>query len=52
MSDKMWMVRAGRQAHLADEFEEKKCVAIRWAKMGDLSNIKSKKELEKLFDGA
>ena len=52
MSDKMWMVRAGRAAYLIDEFEEKNCVAIGWGRLKDLSGVKSKKELAKLYEDA
>jgi len=45
MSDKMWMVRAGRETHLADEFEEKKCVAAGRARLKNLANVNLKKEL-------
>lgn len=41
MSDKMWMVRAGRKAYLAEEFEDKNCVAIGWLNNIDLSNLQS-----------
>ena len=46
MKEKMWMVRAGRNAVLAQEFEEKGYVGVGWTKMGDLSSVSSKKELE------
>lgn len=49
MPDKMWMVRAGISAYLANEFEERKCVAIGWVQIGDLTKIETRKELEKLY---
>lgn len=42
----MWMVRAGRGAQFAEDFEQKKVVAIGWAQIGkDLTQIKDKKEI-------
>lgn len=52
MSDKMWMIRAGREAFLIDEFEEKKCVGIGWIKLNDLSDVKTKKEIDNLYENA
>lgn len=48
----MWMVRAGRNAFLAQEFEEKGYVALVWNEIGDLTLIKSPKELPKLHEEA
>jgi restriction system protein len=48
MKEKMWMVRAGRDAALVQEFEEKGYVGVGWMEIGDLSRIASKSELEKL----
>lgn len=48
MKEKMWMVRAGRKAILAEEFEEKGYVGVGWTKIGDLSSLSSKKELEEV----
>lgn len=48
MKEKMWMVRAGRNAALVQDFEEKEYVAVGWHKMGNLTEISSKEELEKL----
>lgn len=39
MGKKMWLVRAGAEAYLFDEFINKKVVAIGWNKIGSLSNI-------------
>jgi len=49
MSNKMWMVRAGRNAILAQDFEENGCVAVGWEELGDLSSVRSKEELKKEF---
>ena len=46
------MVRAGRNAFLAQEFEEKGYVALVWNEIGDLTLIKSPKELPKLHEEA
>lgn len=48
MKEKMWMVRAGRNAALIQDFEEKEYVAVGWHKIGNLTEISSKEELEKL----
>lgn len=50
MSENMWMVRAGRNAILVDDFEEKKYVAIGWLHENDLSVIKTKEKLINLYD--
>ena len=49
MSKKMWMIRAGRGAFLAADFEEKDYVAVGWIELGDLSKIKTKQELSKAY---
>lgn len=49
MSKKMWLVRAGRNATLAQEFEERNYVAVGWIELADLSNVQSKESLEKLI---
>lgn len=46
MKEKMWMVRAGRNAVLAQEFEEKGYVGVGWTRLGDLSSLSAKKDLE------
>jgi len=48
MTKTMWMVRAGEDAYLIDDFLKKKYVAIGWNKLGDISNIKSKEKLKEL----
>lgn len=46
MEKKMWMVRAGRGAQFAEDFEQKKMVAIGWSQIGqDLTKIKNKNEI-------
>lgn len=50
MSKKMWMVRAGRDAYLINEFVEKECVAIGWLESVDLNEVSSKQELEKIYN--
>lgn len=44
----MWMVRAGRNAFLIDEFKQKNIVAIGW-NLGDLSN-KSKEDIKNIVN--
>lgn len=45
---KMWMVRAGEGGFLIDRFEKENIVVIGW-EIGDLTNIKDKKELRSLI---
>jgi restriction system protein len=53
MDKKMWMVRAGRGAQFAEDFEQKKVVAIGWAEIGlDLTQIKDKKKILELAQRA
>ncbi|PKN30799.1 MAG: restriction endonuclease [Deltaproteobacteria bacterium HGW-Deltaproteobacteria-21] len=42
------MVRAGRNAALVEEFEQKGYVGVGWTEIGDLSRISSKKDLQDL----
>jgi restriction system protein len=49
MSKKMWMVRAGRNAAFVQDFEEQNYVGVGWTELGNLSDIKTKDELEKIF---
>ena len=45
----MWMVRSGRGAQFAEDFEQKKVVAIGWSAIGqDLTQIKDKKKILEL----
>jgi|GEM_PF-3602489 len=41
-----WLIAAGEGAHLWDDFVSSNMVKIGWSKVGDLSPISSKKELE------
>lgn len=45
MNSMAWLVRAGRNAQILDDFLEKNIVAIGWKKLGDLIVFKDKKEL-------
>jgi len=49
MSKKMWMIRAGRGALLAEDFEANNYVAVGWDELNDLSSIKTKDELKKIY---
>ena len=44
----IWMVRAGQSAYLIEEFA-KGYVGIGWSAMGDMSSIKSQKEMKKKY---
>lgn len=44
--ERMWMVRAGREANYIDEFKSKKIIAIGWNEVGDLSNAKNAEEIK------
>jgi restriction system protein len=46
----MWMVRAGGGAFLIEEFLKNGYVAIGWIEMDNLSKIKDKDGIEKLYD--
>jgi len=48
MSEKMWMVRAGRKGVLIQDFEEKGYVGVGWRGLGDLSEVNTKDELARL----
>ncbi len=48
MKEKMWMIRAGRNASLVQDFEDKGYVAVGWIEMDDLTNVKSKADIEKI----
>lgn len=45
MTKRMWMVRAGGDAHLFNEFKTKSIIAIGW-KLGDLSKITASSEIK------
>ena len=44
-----WMVRAGNDNELADLVEGKKAVAIGWAEMGDLSDLKTREQFKQRY---
>ena len=44
MSEKMWMVRAGENAYLIEDFKDKNMVAVGWHRIKDLSNIDVKRD--------
>jgi restriction system protein len=50
MTKTMWMVRAGEDAFLIEDFKKKKIVAIGWDKLGDLTNIKRKGKIKELVE--
>jgi restriction system protein len=52
MVEKMWMVRAGESAFLVQDFEEKDYVAVGWTALANLSQVKSKDALEKVYKEA
>ena len=49
MAESMWMVRAGRDGYLIDEFA-RGFIAIGWHELGDLSSISSKDELKEHYE--
>ena len=46
---RMWMVRAGEDGFLLDEFQNKSIVAIGWDKIKNASDFKSKEEIKQVF---
>jgi len=48
MKQKMWMVRAGRNAKYVEDFLEKDCVAIGWNKVGKISDVEDREEMKEL----
>ncbi len=48
MNKIMWMVRAGENAYLFDDFESKKIIAIGWNDVGDLSKVSNPEEIKKI----
>lgn len=48
----MWMVRAGRDAFLIDDFKTKNIVAIGWGKVNNLSHVKNPEEIKHILKEA
>ncbi|MDK2946331.1 MAG: restriction system protein [Geotoga sp.] len=46
---RMWMIRAGENANLIEDFINKEVVAIGWNEIGDLTNVKSIQEIKNLI---
>lgn len=46
---RMWLVRAGENAYLIDEFKERSAVAIGWAKLGNLKGKSTLAEIKTLL---
>lgn len=44
----MWMLRCGGNGDYYDNFKDNNIVAIGWHELGDLSNIKTRQELNHL----
>ena len=51
MAEIMWLVRAGEDGYLIDEFA-RGFVAIGWHRIGDLSKITSQEEIRELYNRA
>ena len=45
----LWMIRAGEEGFLIEEFKTKKIVAIGWNYLGDLKKYKNKEEIKNEF---
>jgi len=52
MAEKMWMIRAGRNAMLVQDFEDGEYVSVGWQGMGDWTKIASKDQMEKALKKA
>jgi restriction system protein len=50
MAQQVWVVRAGRDSLYVGEFLSKSMVAIGWAKLGDLSRVRTKEEITRLVE--
>jgi restriction system protein len=46
----MWMVRAGEDAFLIDDFKKKNYVSIGWNELSDLSKVSSKEKIKELVE--
>lgn len=49
VTEAMWLVRAGEQGYLINEFESG-IIAIGWHKLGDLSAVVSREEIKEKYD--
>jgi len=52
MAETMWMVRAGEDGYLIEEFDRGCIIAIGWHKIGDLSAVTSEEEISELYNHA
>jgi restriction system protein len=48
MAKQVWMVRAGRDSAYIGEFLSRQMIAIGWAKIGDLSNVRNRDQISML----
>ena len=51
MAEIMWLVRAGEEGYLIDEFA-RGFVAIGWHKLGDLSEVTSQEDIKERYNRA
>ena len=50
MAETMWMVRAGEDGYLIEEFDHGCIIAIGWHKIGDLSAVTSEEEIRERYN--
>ena len=50
MAETMWMVRAGEDGYLIEEFDRGCIIAIGWHKIGDLSAVTSEEEIRERYN--
>ena len=50
MADRGFMVRAGNNNELVDEFESRSLVAVGWEELGDVSDVRSYEEMKGRFN--
>ena len=50
MAERAFMVRAGNDNELVDEFESRSLVAIGWEELGDVSDVQSYEEMKARFN--
>jgi predicted Mrr-cat superfamily restriction endonuclease len=48
----MWMVRAGEEGRLFEEFEKNKIISIGWNRIGDLSKAKDHADVKRMVEEA